>query len=322
MRLKPLGRAATLTIVSGAKARYYARQLAREEAESQLLPSVPALEVDTLWRGMTRGGELRVLVVRATKSIREMAGTLGSNDETTALLAELTLGGLLVRSAMDPDAQMQLTIRNPGAAGSLYLDVWPSGRGFRASVQHPEARGGEASALFAGGEFDLLRSRAGRPPHRSARLLSTETLPEAFMAHLLDSDQIRAVLQLDVRFDGPDLTRACGFLVQVTPEGGRADIERLLANLEGVPKLADAMSEDDPDGRAFATRLFDGYRWDQAAREDVAFECRCSRDRLVAVLKSLPDDEIREMVDAGEPVETTCEFCRAKYAIPPSELLG
>ena len=305
--------------MSDAKARYYARQLAREEAESQLLPTVPALDVDTLWRGMTRGGELRLLVVRAAQSIREMASTLGANEETTALLAELTLGGLLVRSAMDPDAQMQLTVRNPGSAGSLYLDVWPSGRGFRASVQHPEARG-QAEPLFSGGEFDLLRSRTGRTPHRSARLLSSETLPEAFMAHLLDSDQIRAVLKLDVRFDGPDLSHACGFLVQVTPEGERADIERLLANLESVPQLGDAMSEGDPDGRAFATSLFDGYRWDQAARESVAFECRCSRERLVAVLRSLPDDEVQEMVDAGEAIETTCEFCRAMYAISPTEL--
>ncbi len=194
---------------------------------------------------------------------------------------------------MDPDAQMQLTIRNPGTAGALYLDVWPSGRGFRVSVQHPEAVEAPAAALFAGGEFDLVRSRAGGTPHRSAKLLGGETLTEAFMAHLLESDQIRAVLKLDIRYEGDELMHACGFLVQVTPEGERADVERLLANLESAPALADMMTDSDPDARAFGTQLLDGYRWDQSAREEVAFVCRCSRDRLVAILSGLPFDKER-----------------------------
>lgn len=306
--------------MSRAKARYLARRLAREEAGTAFLPSRPPLAEDTLWRGLTRGGELRVLVVRATRSVREISAALDANAETGRLLAELTVGGLLVRSAMDPDAQMQLTVRNRGGAGSLYLDVWPSGRGFRASVQHPRAHARPALPVFHGGEFDLVRSRAGGRPHRSAKLLGDESLTEAFMAHLLESDQIRAVLQPDVRFDGDELMYACGVLVQVTPEGGPEDIQRLLGNLKQMPPIADLMSEADPDGHAACERILSGYRWDQSAREEVAFVCRCSRERLVALLRGLSEDEVREMVATGEPIETTCEFCRAKYEISPDEL--
>lgn len=307
--------------MSLSKARYFARQIAREEAASQFLPDPPPRTSDTLWRGLTRGGELRLLVVRATRSVRDGVQTLGAGVDAARLLAELTTGGLLVRSAMDPDAQMQLTIRNPGAAGTLYLDVWPSGGGYRASVQHPGAEERPEAPLFEGGEFDLMRSRASGAPHRSVKILGRETLAEAFMAHLLESDQIRAVLQLDVRASEQELTDACGFLVQVTPEGKREDIERLLRNLESIPPLADLMTDGDPDARAFGDRLFEGYRWDQAAREDVAFVCRCSRERLVAVLRSLPSEEVSDMIQRGEPIETTCEFCRTKHGIAPEELL-
>ncbi len=305
--------------MTDAKARYVARQLAREEAESGYLPSPPSSEEDTLWRGLTRGGELRILVARATRSVREIASNLHANGETGRLLAELVVGGLLVRSTLDPDAQIQLTVRNPGAAGSLYLDVWASARGFRASVQHPDARERPDAPLFVGGEFDLVRSRGGAP-HRSAKVLVGETLPEAFMAHLLESDQVRAILQVDVRFDADRVLHACGFLVQLTPEGGRADIERMLQNLERMGPLSDAMTKSDPDGRGFGDQLLTGYRWDQSAREEVEFVCRCSRERLVAILRSLPDDEVQDMVAQGEPIETTCEFCRTRYEIPPEEL--
>ena len=139
-------------------------------------------------------------------------------------------------------------------------------------------------------------------------------------AEAVFAEQIRAVLRLDVRVGDDGLTHACGFLVQVTPEGGREDVERLLANLEALPRLGDVMGEEDPDGRAFADRLFDGYRWDQSAREEVSFTCRCSRERLVAILRSLPSQEREEIAEEGVPVETTCEFCRARYEIAPAEL--
>lgn len=308
------------TTMSRSQARLFARQLAREEAPSSLLPTVPSFSEDTLWRGLTRNGEMRLLVARATRSLRDGVAVLGAAPEGARLLGQLTVGGLLVRSVLDPQAQMQLTIRNTGAAGRMYLDVWGSGAGYRATLENPDATERPDLPLFAEGEFDLMRSRASGTPHRSVRLLSGETLPEAYMAHLLESDQIRAVLRLDVRVDEEGLTHACGFLVQVTPEGGRDDVQRLLENLEGLPRLGDVMGEDDPDGRTFADRLFDGYRWDQSAREEVAFVCRCSRERLVAILRSLPEQERAEIAEEGVPVETTCEFCRARYEIAPAEL--
>lgn len=306
--------------MSRSRARLFARQLAREEAPSAFLPTVPPFSEDTLWRGLTRNGEMRLLVARATRSLRDGVAVLGAGPEGAGLLGELTVGGLLVRSVLDPQAQVQLTIRNPGAAGRLYLDIWGGGEGYRATLENPDATGRPDLPLFAGGEFDLMRSRASGTPHRSVRLLSGESLPEAYMAHLLESDQIRAVLRLDVRVGDDGLTHACGFLVQVTPEGGREDVERLLANLEALPRLGDVMGEEDPDGRAFADRLFDGYRWDQSAREEVSFTCRCSRERLVAILRSLPSQEREEIAEEGVPVETTCEFCRARYEIAPAEL--
>jgi molecular chaperone Hsp33 len=305
--------------VSGFTQRYLARRSARAEAASRYLDPAPPLGEDTLWRGLTRDGELRLLVARATRTVREISATLGANPDTAAVLAELVLGGLLLRSTLDPDAQLQLTIRDRGRAGRLYLDVWPSGRGLRASVEHPNpppAGGG----LLAGGQLEMVRSRAGGTPYRSSRAFERETISELFMAHLLESDQIVALVKLDVRVDRGEVTHASGFVVQATPEGSRQDIARLLRNLEAVPALGDAMSEADSDARGWVDRLLEGYRWDQSAREPIAFVCRCSRDRLLAILAALPDEDLAEMIAAAEPIEIACEFCRAEYQIAPEEL--
>jgi len=307
--------------VSGFRQRYLARRSARAEAPSRFLDPAPALGEDTLWRGLTRDGELRLLVARATETVQEIAGTLDANAENAEMLAELVLGGLLLRSTLDPDAQLQITIRNRGPAGRLYLDVWPSGRGLRASLENPDAVASFGAPLLEGGQIEIVRSRAGGTPYRSSRAFQDETLPEIFMAHLLKSDQIVALLKLDVRVELGEVASACGFLVQATPEGSREDIARLLANLESIESLGDAMSEADPDARAWVDRLLGGYRWDQSAREPVAFVCRCSRERLLAILSALPSEDLQDMVESAEPIEIACEFCRREYVIQPRELI-
>lgn len=300
--------------------RYRARRSAWAEAPSRFLDPAPKLAEDTLWRGLTRNGELRFLVARATTTTSEIARTLGAHRDGTRLLASLVLGGVLARSTLDPDAQLQITVRDRGPGGRLYLDVWPSGRGLRASLEHPAADLGPDPEVLRAGELEIVRSRSGGTPYRSSRNYESKTLPQLFEIHLLESDQIVAMLRLDVRFDGDDLSLAAAFLVQVTPEGTREDLARLVSNLDSLPPLGDGMTEDDPDGRAWTTRLLDGYRWDQSAREPIEFVCRCSRDRLLAILGALPGADLDEMIAAGKPIETSCEFCKARYEIDPAEL--
>jgi molecular chaperone Hsp33 len=48
-------------------------------------------------------------------------------------------------------------------------------------------------------------------------------------------------------------------------------------------------------------------------------QCRCSRGRVESVLRSLPQDELKELEVDGA-LEVTCEFCNSKYRFTLSEL--
>lgn len=63
-------------------------------------------------------------------------------------------------------------------------------------------------------------------------------------------------------------------------------------------------------------RLFheDGVRAYRGA--PLAFGCRCSRERMVNVLRSFPRDEIDDMVEDGA-ITVTCEFCNQSYKFDP-----
>jgi molecular chaperone Hsp33 len=45
--------------------------------------------------------------------------------------------------------------------------------------------------------------------------------------------------------------------------------------------------------------------------------CRCSRDRIVAVLQSFGPEERRDMVEADGKIRVTCEYCSRVYDVEP-----
>jgi molecular chaperone Hsp33 len=66
-------------------------------------------------------------------------------------------------------------------------------------------------------------------------------------------------------------------------------------------------------------RLFheDGVRVFRPA--DLRAGCRCSRERVTEVLRSLPRAEVKDLMVDGEIV-VTCEFCNTRYRFPEAEL--
>jgi molecular chaperone Hsp33 len=55
--------------------------------------------------------------------------------------------------------------------------------------------------------------------------------------------------------------------------------------------------------------------------KDVRFKCSCSKEKIVASIATLHEDEIKEMIAEGHDFETRCEFCSRTYNITQSDLL-
>ena len=50
-------------------------------------------------------------------------------------------------------------------------------------------------------------------------------------------------------------------------------------------------------------------------RMAVSFKCRCSKERFARGIARIKKSDIQEMIDAGENIETCCQFCNSKYEI-------
>lgn len=296
-----------------------ARRQARLVAPiSWVEPAVP-LDRDTLWRSLTREGEARLLVVRATQAVREAAARMHATPDVAKLVAELMIGALLVRSTINPDERLQLYLNHEGPLGQVAIEAWDDG-GVRAYVAHPEESNEIFGLLIGAGSLQISRA-LGTKHYASSVALNGENVSDYLMHYLLESEQILSLVHTDVRLgaDG-QVQSASGYLLQMMPEGTRNDLRKILHNIQGIAGIGDAMTADDPDARAWAKALFEGFGWDQCAREPVAFRCRCSRDRMMAMLSSLPKGDMAELAEGSEPLELVCDYCHTKYYVRPGEL--
>ena len=157
--------------------------------------------------------------------------------------------------------------------------------------------------------------------------LTGSNLAECAQHYFRQSEQIQAGIKLSVARSGENgAWRAGGLMLQrVPPEGGYTviadDVE------DGWRRAMVLMSSATPDElvdpelspRRLLFRLFheDGVRVFETHK--LAARCRCSRERIAGILRSLPREDVEEM--RSDPVTTvTCEFCNTTYHFTADDL--
>ncbi len=157
-----------------------------------------------------------------------------------------------------------------------------------------------------------------------------DSLETAAAAYFDRSEQIPTAIRLAVgrvsRPGAPVAWRAGAVIAQFVPaEGGvRERGEAILRSQddrdawERAAALLNTTQADELIDPAVASetllyRLFheDGVRVFE--RKPVRAECACSSEKIEAVLRRYPAEELEEMIEDGA-IRVTCEFCRAAYA--------
>ena len=123
--------------------------------------------------------------------------------------------------------------------------------------------------------------------------------------------------------------RAAALMVQQMPEfdAGRLDIapeQREADWRKAVILIASATDAQKPapnlpDSRLLL-RLFHAERPRVFARRSFAARCRCSRDRIDRVLRSLKREELSDLRDTSGQVVVKCEFCSTEYGYDDGDL--
>lgn len=119
----------------------------------------------------------------------------------------------------------------------------------------------------------------------------------------------------------PDLTVQCagGFLIQLLPGCPEETISAIETAIDSIPPvttmLAQGLTVDEIAAKAMGT-----LKIDKLDEYPIAYRCNCNRERVETALLTAGEEELRQMIDAGEDIQVECHFCDKTYSFTPEQL--
>ncbi len=283
------------------------------------------------------GWPVRGRLVRLGETIDAILSAHAYPEPVAALLGEACTLAALIGSALKFEGRLIVQAQGDGPVRYVAADYDTEGhlRGYCrfdeaevAAVSQGFARPG-ARTLLGDGLFVMTLDR-GADFERTQGItpIEGESLSLAAEHYFQQSEQIPTRVRLAVGTATTEVGtawRAGGALIQlIAGDAARGSTEeawdrsRALFQTLGDDELIDPTLS--PETLLF--RLFheDGVRLeDPRALQAV---CRCSKDRIGAVLASFAPEERAEMVEDDGKIRVTCEYCATVYELEPEEIVA
>jgi molecular chaperone Hsp33 len=242
------------------------------------------------------------------------------------LLGEAVSAAVLLAATLKFEGTLTFQLEGDGAVRLLVAQCTNDFRVRAVARVENEAEFASGAAVLGGPEgFRRLVGTNGRvivtveASERDMRYqgivpLSGASLAQCLETYFASSEQLPTQVRL-----ASDEKRSMGMLVQRLPGDGGveaeegssaalawADAQRSISTVT-TPELLHLSLTDLLQQRFSAqdVRVFSGA--------PVAFECRCSLERVEGLLRSLGIDEVRDVIREQGAVSVTCEFCHRPY---------
>jgi molecular chaperone Hsp33 len=277
---------------------------------------------DLVVRAITADGAFRVIAVRTTETAKEVAAVQKAQGSRAKLLAEMLTAAVLVRETMAPDLRVQGILQGDDPKTRIVADSFPDGT-TRGLVQ---LRNGTDVALGQRAVLQMMRTlHNGQIQQGMVQASETGGISGALMEYMQASEQVISFAAVGAVSQDDGVISAGGYIVQLLPEASEGPLMVMTERLKDFPSIQDLLAKNEASPEHLLSEVLYGMPYDEVGRGTLRFECRCSEERLLATLLSLPRADIRELVTGihpGEVLEIDCDYCQRHYRIPPERLRG
>lgn len=283
--------------------------------------------MDKIIRATAGDGFIKMAVITARDTV-ERARQLHrcSPTASAALGRTLCAASLLGESMKEENATLTIRVNGGGPIGSVVAVSDSEGfvRGYveNPAVDPPRRSDGKlnvGAAVGCDGMLTVSRDIGLREPYIGSTELRSGEIAEDLTAYLLESEQVPSACALGVLVDTDRSIRAAGgFIVQLMPGAEEDLIGRLEDNIFLMDQLTTILYEDGAE--AVFAQVLKGFAYHTVGEAPVGYRCYCSRERVSEALSCIEREELAQMIDAGETIEISCQFCDAHYAFSPEDL--
>ena len=271
-----------------------------------------------------------------------MASAIDSTDivykasiiHRTSPVASAALGRLLSATSMmgamlkSKDASINLRVAGDGELGPVIAvaDSFGNVKGYVSnpscpSTHYDNGKLNVAEAVGKNGVLNVMRNLGSGEPYIGQIELSSGEIAEDIAAYYAQSEQIPTVCALGVLIDkdSSQVLLSGGLLIQLLPGADDNTITKLeenISKLESVTTmLAKGMSTLE-----MCKKALDGFEVEVLDEFEVKYVCGCSKEKIASLIESMPEEEIRDMIEKDHGAKAGCHFCNKTFEFSESDL--
>ncbi len=285
--------------------------------------------MDKIIRCITSDGSIMASAISSTNIVATAQQVHNLSPVATAALGRLLTGASLMGGQLKQQrAALTVRVNGDGPLGVMVASATSQGnvRGF---VQHPECNTeyyenghiNVGKAVGSSGSLYVVRDYGTGEPYTGVVELVSGEIAEDITSYYANSEQIPTVCALGVLLDKEDggLMLAGGLLIQLLP-GATSDIaEKLEDNIKKLESVTTMMAKG-IDLLDMCKLALEGFNVEVLDQMPVHYYCTCSRKRVEQSFLSIPDDQLRDMINSTGNVEAVCHYCNKKYIFTEKEI--
>lgn len=281
-----------------------------------------------LIRCITSEGAVMVSAVDSTDIVAKAEQIHESSAVVTAALGRmLTAASMMGNMLKGKDSSISLKIDGGGPAGAITVSSDSDGnvRGYAQNniVEIPLKPNGKldvSGAVGKDGSLFVTKNLGMKEPYNGFVPITSGEIAEDVTYYYATSEQIPTVCALGVLVD-TDLSvkKAGGYILQLLPFTENEIIEKIEKNLARVKPVTQLL-EEGMDIEDIVRDVLEGFDVEVIYTQDVAYKCKCSREKIEATLAGLGEKELKSMYEDLPKVDVKCHFCNTEYSFSKTDI--
>lgn len=284
--------------------------------------------MDYLVRGMSKDGFVKCVAIRSTETVRRGAEIQGTTPNATAAFGRaLTAASMMGNMQKVENGSMTLQIKGGGPIGTIVCvsDAVGNVRGYVTEPKVPlaEKYPGKldiGATVGTDGTLTVIRDLQMKEPYIGSVALTSGEIGDDVTAYFAQSEQTPTACALGVLVDRDQSVKvAGGYLFQLLPDAPEATISALEQGIQKAgavtPMLDKGMTPEE-----ILQTVCGELGVDILEKQEIAYRCYCSRERVSAALLSLGRGELEEIIAEDKAFPVECQFCDTVYTFTPADI--
>lgn len=267
---------------------------------------------------------IRLVVCDLTEVANDIGKRHGAKAWSLELLADTIIASSFLSAALKSPGSVSFQASFSGDISAVQADTNPLGL-IRANISSQECQSlGEFEPALSPQLLKVKKfSNKGTILSEGIVEMANTKIAPSLATYLLQSEQVKSAVMIESKWkksNSNELEYAYGFYVEAFPDINQYEMDELEENIREIVSLEKYKTTNGLDLDGLLQQIFKLNTW-QIHREitPVAY-CPCSPDKIEKSLISLGLDELQSIVDDGENIEMSCDYCKKKYNVTLDKL--